>query len=442
MTMNVAPPTDYLLTITSAVPNTQPITITNLGGFFPAIINAALDRATIIVQQVLSRVNRSIKIPISDGTSITTELPTAALRANKALIFDEDGNITVSVDDFDGNSAAEAAASAVAAESYATAAAASAAQAATLLDNFDDRYLGQKAADPTLDNDGNALIDGALYYNTTSNVMKVYDLGTTTWLAIDLDAKNFKVSSNDTTPGFIEDKLLVSGSPLTLSTQNDGGNETRTITLNIASQGEAEAGSATDKVMTPQRTSQAISALGASYKNNGYATNRYYFGFGAGPLGGTKTVTANRLYYRPLIICASETFTRVGLRVNTLSAGNARIGLYNFANGVPTTRVADFGTVDTGTTGLKEITISQALTPGVYAIAVVFDATPTVNCHNESGLASLVELTGQVDHSNGTGVTAGGYGNFTYAALPSNFPAITDQDELLTDLPGTWIRKV
>jgi hypothetical protein len=53
----------------------------------------------------------------------------------------------------------------------ATAAAASAAAAATTYDNFDDRYLGPKATAPTLDNDGNALLTGALYWNTTSNTM-------------------------------------------------------------------------------------------------------------------------------------------------------------------------------------------------------------------------------------------------------------------------------
>ena len=62
-------------------------------------------------------------------------------------------------------------------------AAAEAAQAAAeaVFDNFDDAYLGAKASDPTLDNDGDALADGALYFNTTDNIMKVYDLGTTTW---------------------------------------------------------------------------------------------------------------------------------------------------------------------------------------------------------------------------------------------------------------------
>jgi len=56
----------------------------------------------------------------------------------------------------------------------AVSAASSAATAAALLDNFDDRYLGAKASDPALDNDGNALIVGALYFNTTDGVMKIY----------------------------------------------------------------------------------------------------------------------------------------------------------------------------------------------------------------------------------------------------------------------------
>jgi hypothetical protein len=53
----------------------------------------------------------------------------------------------------------------------ASAAAASAAAAATTYDNFDDRYLGSKSSAPTLDNDGNALLTGALYWNSVTNTM-------------------------------------------------------------------------------------------------------------------------------------------------------------------------------------------------------------------------------------------------------------------------------
>ena len=53
----------------------------------------------------------------------------------------------------------------------ATAAAASAAAAATTYDNFDDRYLGAKSTAPSVDNDGNALLTGAIYWNSVSNAM-------------------------------------------------------------------------------------------------------------------------------------------------------------------------------------------------------------------------------------------------------------------------------
>jgi hypothetical protein len=75
------------------------------------------------------------------------------------------------------NSAASATASANSASASAnsaTSAAASAASAAAILDNFDDRYLGTKSSAPTVDNDGNALLLGALYFDSTTGKMRVY----------------------------------------------------------------------------------------------------------------------------------------------------------------------------------------------------------------------------------------------------------------------------
>ena len=70
--------------------------------------------------------------------------------------------------------ASEAATSASDANTSAVSAASSAASAAALLDNFDDRYLGAKSSAPSLDNDGNALVLGALYFDSTSGKMRVY----------------------------------------------------------------------------------------------------------------------------------------------------------------------------------------------------------------------------------------------------------------------------
>lgn len=61
-----------------------------------------------------------------------------------------------------------------AASASATAAGSSATSAAAAYDSFDDRYLGSKTSDPSVDNDGNALLTGSLYWNSTSSVMKVY----------------------------------------------------------------------------------------------------------------------------------------------------------------------------------------------------------------------------------------------------------------------------
>ena len=47
--------------------------------------------------------------------------------------------------------------------------------AETALDNFDDIFLGAKSSDPSVDNDGDALSAGDLYFNTGSNVLKVYN---------------------------------------------------------------------------------------------------------------------------------------------------------------------------------------------------------------------------------------------------------------------------
>ena len=71
---------------------------------------------------------------------------------------------------------AEANAETAEANAEAAQAAAEAAQAAAeaVYDDFDDRYLGAKSSNPSVDNDGDALTAGALYFNTTDSDMRVY----------------------------------------------------------------------------------------------------------------------------------------------------------------------------------------------------------------------------------------------------------------------------
>lgn len=111
-----------------------------------------------------------------------------------------------------------------------------AALAAAAYDSFDDRYLGAKPSDPTLDNDGNALLTGALYFNSTNNQMRVYT--GSAWQAVALNTADVLMRSGGTMTGLIG---LASGQ--------------------YASQAEAQAGNDATRLMTPFRTAQAIVAL-------------------------------------------------------------------------------------------------------------------------------------------------------------------------------------
>ena len=86
-------------------------------------------------------------------------------------------------------SATNAANSASAASTSASNASASASSAAASFDSFDDRYLGPKATAPTVDNDGNTLLTGALYWNSTSSNLWVWN--GSAWTQATLTAGSF-----------------------------------------------------------------------------------------------------------------------------------------------------------------------------------------------------------------------------------------------------------
>ena len=54
----------------------------------------------------------------------------------------------------------------------------------SIYDAFDDRFIGAKASEPMVDNDGNALTEGALFFNSTTNELNVYSADNTEWIAI------------------------------------------------------------------------------------------------------------------------------------------------------------------------------------------------------------------------------------------------------------------
>ncbi len=102
-------------------------------------------------------------------TTVTTVTQKAAEAASSATSAANSATAAATSASNAATSESNAATSASNASTSESNAATSAASAASSYDNFDDRYLGAKSSAPTVDNDGDALITGALYFDTTAN---------------------------------------------------------------------------------------------------------------------------------------------------------------------------------------------------------------------------------------------------------------------------------
>jgi hypothetical protein len=118
-----------------------------------------------------SNASSSASAASSSASSASTSASTATTQATNASNSASAASTSASNAS---TSASNASTSASAAQSAQTAAESARDQTLTAFDNFDDRYLGSKSSAPSVDNDGNALLAGALYFNSTTAVMNVY----------------------------------------------------------------------------------------------------------------------------------------------------------------------------------------------------------------------------------------------------------------------------
>ena len=147
--------------VARTLPAVQSADIVNQGEFFASLHEDVFDRLTMVDQQHAEELSRCVKTSPTDA--ITPDQLLSSIKASELN------------------------------------AAASAASAATSYDDFDDRYLGSKAADPATDNDGQPLIIGAIYWNTVSSKMRVWR-GSSWAFVIERDSQ---ATPGDTTPGVL-----------------------------------------------------------------------------------------------------------------------------------------------------------------------------------------------------------------------------------------------
>jgi len=82
--------------------------------------------------------------------------------------------------------------------------------------------LGEKASDPSVDNQGGALVEGALYFNTTSDAMKVYDGAA--WVSVAPVATSITVSQISDYTGTATELNYTDGVTSAIQTQLDSKN--------------------------------------------------------------------------------------------------------------------------------------------------------------------------------------------------------------------------
>jgi hypothetical protein len=171
--------------------------------------------------------------------------------------------------------------------------------------------------------------------------------------------------------------------------------------------------------------------------------NSYYFGWGVAPgTAGTRLATASRVYYVLFINPKTTTWTRTGTRVGTgVASSLTRLGLYAVGStGLPTTRLEDFGTVNTATSGDKEITISYTMAPGNYYLALVCDAGVTFAGHlTDTASASYVFGSPSTTTAASTALW---YESGTGNSLPSTANTTLTAEDNSLRRPMIWLRKV
>lgn len=114
VTTTAAYATGYTLTLTSGLQNLQPVTLTNNGGFYPTVINNALDRLTILVQQLAEQVSRAVKVSISSATAPDSLIASLLTAVSSALTYSNNASASATAAASSASAAAASVASSVA----------------------------------------------------------------------------------------------------------------------------------------------------------------------------------------------------------------------------------------------------------------------------------------------------------------------------------------
>jgi hypothetical protein len=296
------------------------------------------------------------------------------------------------------------------ASTSATNAANSATAAAASFDSFDDIYLGAKATAPTLDNDGNALQTGALYWNTTSSSLFIRNGAT--W-----DPAAFSASGSVTAFNTRTGAVTLSSGDVTTALGFTPG------------QGTVTSVSGTSPVsVATGTTTPVISMPAATTSVNGYLTSTDWTTFNNKGSGTVTSVTATS----PVTSTGGATPVIAMPAATTSVSGYLTSTDWNTFNGKSNTSgtVTSVAALTLGTTGTDlTSTVANGTTTPVITLNV-----PTASASNRGVLSSADWTTfnnkGSGTVTSASVVSANGFAGTVATATTT--PAIT----LTTSITG------
>lgn len=176
ITTTVAPALGETLVIVRNVPLTQEVDYQANDPFPAETHEKALDKLTMEVQQVSSTIGNALRFPDTDSSSLSAVLPSVANRAGNYLAFDSIGQPI----------------------------------AAGSIPNT--LYYGSAASNPTSRPGGTASQSGDMYFNTTYNVVYVYN--GTSWVSTAANLSSFTTQTFNGTGA--QTAFTLSGSPVSI----------------------------------------------------------------------------------------------------------------------------------------------------------------------------------------------------------------------------------
>jgi len=202
------------------------------------------------------------------------------------------------------SSAASASSSVTSAQNAQTAAEAARDQTLASFDSFDDRYLGTKASDPSVDNDGNALVAGALYFNSVDGIIKVYT--GSAWVAAYVSGASFVVGAASATDNAVARFDGASGKIIQNSGVVIADDGTTAVSVNSATDALriTQTGAGKGLRVEAASTQDAIAITGRAG-----GTSSYTCTITPTTLSGNRTITLPNASGTPPLLSTSNTFT-------------------------------------------------------------------------------------------------------------------------------------